>query len=125
MMKRFDLTKKRTKKFSILGETRAAQAATMTLPPGGTSDDVLSNEHPRCEQWCFIISGTGKILAAKPGARQRSIRLRANMLLAIEHGERHRIINDGDQPLTTWNLYVPPAYDSHANPKPTARRNQK
>lgn len=124
-MKRFDLTKKHRSKFSIIGSTRTAQAAVMTLPPGRSSDDALSNEHPRCEQWCFIVAGTGKILTAKPGAHQRTMRLRAKMVVAIERGERHQIINDGDLPLTTWNLYIPPAYDSHANPKPTARRKQK
>jgi mannose-6-phosphate isomerase-like protein (cupin superfamily) len=123
-MKRFDLTKKRSKKFSILGATRAAQAAIMTLSPGGTSDDALSNEHPRCEQWCFIVSGSGKILTAKTGTRQRTVRLKANMLVAIERGERHQIVNDGNKPLMTWKLYIPPAYDSHANPKPAAQLKQ-
>jgi mannose-6-phosphate isomerase-like protein (cupin superfamily) len=124
-MKRFDLTKKRASKFAVLGATRTAQAAIMTLAPGGTSDDALSNEHPHCEQWCFIVSGSGKILTAKPGARQRTTRLRANMLLAIERSERHQLINDGNKPLRTWNLYVPPAYDSHANPKTAAQRKPK
>jgi oxalate decarboxylase/phosphoglucose isomerase-like protein (cupin superfamily) len=124
-MKRFNLAKKSAREFSIVGATRAAQAAVMTLAPGGTSDDALSNEHPRCEQWCFIFSGTGKIITAKAGVRPRTIRLRANILLAIERGERHQIVNDGDKPLTTWNMYIPPAYDSHAKPKPTVQRKRK
>ena len=37
----------------------------MTLQPGGTSDDEPSNEHPRSEQWVFVLSGTGEALIGK------------------------------------------------------------
>jgi mannose-6-phosphate isomerase-like protein (cupin superfamily) len=73
--------------FNILLRSRSTQAAKMTLAPGATSDDEVSNEHPSSEQWLFVISGSGEAVI---GTRQ--------------------------SPLRTIKLYAPPAYDPHGDP---------
>jgi hypothetical protein len=52
-------TGSRRNQFEVLLHSRQLQAAKMTLPPGGVSDDEPRNEHPDSEQWMFVISGTG------------------------------------------------------------------
>src|SRR5689334_7612192 len=91
--------------FEVLHASRSVQAAMMTLQPGGVSDEELSNEHPRSEQWLFVISGSG---VARVGKRR--VRLREHSLLLIEKGEVHQIINTGRGLLRTINFYAPPAY---------------
>ena len=103
--------------FSLLWQSRSLQAAKMTLPPGGVSDDEPSNEHPKSEQWLFVISGVGRAITGKRHESLRRTPLRANSLLVIEKGELHQIRNTGHSPLVTLNFYVPPAYDSLGNPK--------
>ena len=102
--------------FSILHSTTDAQAAMMTLRPGQSTSDEPVNEHPRCEQWLFIISGSGKATLGK-----RRIALRAGSLLLIEKGEAHRIENTGKSPLVTLNFYCPPAYTKSGELKVLAR----
>ena len=46
--------------FDVLAITKNAQAAMMTLRPGQSSSDEIENEHPRCEQWLFVITCTGR-----------------------------------------------------------------
>lgn len=103
-------TARRRSKFEIVIESRDAEAAMMTLPPGGESDEKINNEHPRCEQWLFVIRGTGQATLLPKGKRRRNVRLKAGSLLLIEKGERHQIRNSGTQPLVTLNFYVPRAY---------------
>lgn len=103
--------------FDLLVATRGAQAAKMTLRPGATSDDEPSNEHPRCEQWLFVISGTGEALIGKRRSALRRVKLAAHSLLLIEKGELHQIRNTGRSSLVTINFYVPPAYDADGEPK--------
>ena len=91
--------------FKLLVSTRSAQAAMMTLQPGGSTGEEIENEHANAEQWLFVVSGTGKATVGR-----RSVKLAANSLLLIERGEQHRIVNSGRSPLVTLNLYVPPAY---------------
>ena len=102
--------------FSVLHATAAAQAAMMTLRPGQSTSDEPVNEHPRCEQWLFVVAGTGKAAIGK-----RTVTLRANSLLLIEKGEPHQITNTGRSPLVTLNLYCPPAYTSGGELKVMAR----
>lgn len=111
--------------FDVLFSTRDAQAAMMTLPPGGESDDSPSNEHPRCEQWLLVLSGSGQAIIGKRRASLRRVPLTKNSLLVIEKGELHQIKNTGRKPLRTLNLYVPPAYEPNADPRPEARRGHK
>ena len=91
--------------FKVLGETRSAQAAMMVLQPGQATGEEPDNEHPRAEQWLFVVSGSGKALV-----KGRRVALRENSLLVIEKNEPHQITNTGRKPLVTLNLYVPPAY---------------
>jgi len=109
-------TGKQRGKFDLLWQTRSLQAAMMTLKPGDKSDDEPSNEHPRSEQWLFVVSGTGQAIAMK-GKSRRKTALRKNSLLVIEKAERHQIVNTGRRPLVTVNFYAPPAYGSSGYPR--------
>ena len=102
--------------FSVLHSTRDAQAAMMTLRPGQSTSDEPENEHPRCEQWLFVLAGTGKAAVGK-----RRVALKANSLLLIEKGEPHQITNTGKSPLVTVNFYAPPAYTQSGDLKMMAR----
>jgi mannose-6-phosphate isomerase-like protein (cupin superfamily) len=105
-------TGKSRAEFALLASTRSAQAAMMTLQPGGSTGEDVENEHPNAEQWLFVVSGTGKATVGR-----RSVKLAANSLLLIEKGEPHRIVNTGRSPLVTLNLYVPPAYKKSGDVK--------
>ena len=97
--------------FKVLLSGDSAQAATMTLKPGQSSSDEVVNEHPRCEQWLYVLSGTGRAKVEK-----RRVALKQGSLLLIEKGEPHEIENTGDTPLVTLNVYAPPAYDDEGEP---------
>ena len=115
-MRHFDTRKKRSF-FTVLESTGAAQAAMMTLAPGQSTSDEPVNEHPRCEQWVFVVSGTGRAVVGK-----RRTKLADGSLLLIEQGEPHQITNTGRRrPLVTLNLYAPPAYTTAGDLKTTAR----
>lgn len=103
-------------KFDVLLSTAGAQAAMMTLRPGKSSSDEPVNEHPRCEQWLFVVSGAGNARTGK-----RRIALKSNTLLLIEPGEPHQITCTGTRPLVTLNFYVPPAYTDQGELKLLAR----
>ena len=111
-------------KFEALTVTRAAQAAIMILQPGATSDDDLSNEHPRCEQWLYVIAGSGTATVARSFAK-RTIKLKTGSLLTIEKNELHQIQNTGSRPLRTLNIYVPPAYTQGGEVKASAKKQTK
>ena len=102
--------------FKALAATASAQAAMMTLQPGGSTGEDVENEHPNAEQWLFVVSGTGKATVGR-----RSVKLAANSLLLIEKGEPHRIANTGRSPLVTLNFYVPPAYTKSGDVKLAAK----
>jgi mannose-6-phosphate isomerase-like protein (cupin superfamily) len=104
--------------FQVLGASKLAQSAMMTLKPGDTSDEELSNEHPRSEQWMFVVSGSGTATSAKPGERARSYKLKTGSLIQIGRGERHQIRNSGRKALVTLNFYLPPAYTDDGEVKP-------
>ena len=79
----------------------------MILPPGQSSGES-GNEHPRCEQWLFVVSGSGRATV-----NMRRLLLRPQSLLVIEKGEVHQVVNTGAVPLRTINLYIPPAYEKN------------
>lgn len=89
----------------------------MVLKPGQSSSDQPENEHPRAEQWLFVIAGAGN---ARVG--RQSLPLKAGSLLLIEKGERHRIANTGERALITVNFYAPPAYTLSGQVKASVRR---
>src|SRR5215210_3033689 len=92
--------------FKVLASSDSAQAAMMVLRPGQRSGDEVENEHPNCEQWLFVVSGTATARVGK-----RRVALGDNSLLLIERDEPHQIENTGRRRLVTLNFYVPPAYD--------------
>ena len=90
--------------FRVVGGSPRSQGATMVLRPGQSTggDD---NVHPEADQWLYVVSGSGVAIV-----KGRRIDLDAGTLLLIEAGETHEIINEGSEPLTTVNVYAPPAY---------------
>ena len=102
--------------FDVLHSTHNAQAAMMTLRPGQSTSDKPENEHPRCEQWLFVLRGSGRASVGR-----RRVPLKANALLLIEKGEAHRVTNTGRKPLVTLNFYAPPAYSPSGDVKWMAR----
>jgi oxalate decarboxylase/phosphoglucose isomerase-like protein (cupin superfamily) len=104
----------------VVAATRLAQVAKMTLRPGAASDSHPSNEHPRSEQWVFVISGTGQAIVRNRRGAVRRVRLQPNSLLVIEREELHQLKNTGRRHLATLNFYVPPAYDSRGQVKSRA-----
>jgi mannose-6-phosphate isomerase-like protein (cupin superfamily) len=81
-----------------------AQAAEMTLA-SGQSTGGPDNAHDESDQWCYVVRGSG--VATVDG---EPVPLQAGDVVLIEAGETHEIENDGDEPLETLNLYVPPLY---------------
>ncbi|MFB6087365.1 MAG: cupin domain-containing protein [Haloarculaceae archaeon] len=90
--------------FEVRLTSEDAQAAEMTLAPGQRTGGP-DNYHEESDQWLFVASGTG--VATVDGEDHR---LDAGDVVRIEAGERHAIENDGDEPLATLNVYVPPLY---------------
>jgi mannose-6-phosphate isomerase-like protein (cupin superfamily) len=109
-------TRGKRKLFNVLHATAGAQAAMMTLRPGQASSDEIENEHPRSEQWLFVVQGSGR---ATVGRRRAA--LRAGTLLLIEKGEPHRIVCTGRQTMVTLNFYIPPAYRADGEVRPSAK----
>ena len=110
-------TRKRRGFFKVILDSADAQAAMMVLRPGQSSSDAPENEHPRSEQWLYVVSGTGR---ATTGRRRAA--LRAGSLLLIEKDEPHQITCTGRESLVTLNVYVPPAYTSTGDVKLLAKR---
>ena len=75
--------------FDVRQTTDDAQAAQMTLSPGQSTGGP-DNRHADSDQWLYVVSGSGRA--------------------TVDGGETHEIENDGDEPLETLNLYVPPIY---------------
>lgn len=92
------------KGFRLLTGTERAQAATMVLPPGGSTGGP-DNRHEGSDQWLYVLSGTGK--AVVEGEERE---FGEGTLLRIEAGEAHEISNTGESPLETLNIYSPPDY---------------
>jgi len=90
--------------FGVVLETRRAQAAEMTLGPGESTGGA-DNRHESSDQWMYVVAGAG--VAIVEGA---TVRLEPRTLLVIEAGEAHEIRCDGEAPLRTLNLCVPPEY---------------
>jgi len=90
--------------FDVRLTTDDAQAAEMTLEPG-TSTGGPDNAHADSDQWLYVVSGSGRAVV-----EGETVRLDPSDLVVVEAGETHEIENDGDEPLQTLNLYVPPDY---------------
>ena len=92
------------KGFRLLTGTERAQAATMVLPPGGSTGGP-DNRHEGSDQWLYVLSGAGK--AVVEGEEHE---FGEGALLLIEAGEAHEISNTGGSTLKTLNIYSPPDY---------------
>ncbi|MEF8851690.1 MAG: cupin domain-containing protein [Haloarculaceae archaeon] len=90
--------------FDVRLSTEDAQGAEMTLQPGGSTGGP-DNYHADSDQWLYVVSGAGR--ATVEG---ETVRLETGDLVVIEAGETHEVENDGEDPLRTVNLYVPPEY---------------
>lgn len=106
-MKHLNLSKHRSH-FKVVAQGSSSQAAVMVLKAGESSSEEVEDEHPRAEQWVFVIRGTGR---AK--FRGRSVGLKEGSLLLVEKNEAHQITNTGEGPLVTLNFYAPSAYDEN------------
>jgi mannose-6-phosphate isomerase-like protein (cupin superfamily) len=120
-MEHFD-TRKHSGTFDVLTQTRSGQAAMMTLNPGEASDEDFTNEHPRSEQWVFVIEGSATAHIGKTEQARKKLTLRPGMLLLINKGELHQLQNTGTTPLKLLNWYAPPAYTKKGDPRPSASR---
>jgi len=97
--------------FRVAIDDRHAQAAEMTIAPGG-KEGGDENRHRGADQWLFVVSGNGE--ARIEGS---TLKLGPGMMVLIERGERHEIRNTGSGVLKTLNFYVPPAYTKAGNEK--------
>ena len=113
-MKHVKLAKNRSS-FKVLMESPSAQAARMVLKPGESMGEPDS-EHPKCEQWLYVVSGQGRVLA---GRKRHSIT--TGSLVVIEKREVHQVTATGEEPLVTLNIYVPPAYTKSGEPMRSAK----
>ena len=95
---------KSTSFFKILETTKRSQVAEMTLDPGRSTGGP-NNKHKNSDQWMYIISGKGKAIIDI-----NEVKIKTGDLLLIEAGENHEIINEGKEPLKTFNIYSPPEY---------------
>lgn len=100
------------REFAVVAGNGRAQAAEMVLAPGD-SEGGPDNRHGGADQWLFVVSGEGSATIAG-----EIHVLRPSTLVLIERGETHEIHNNGDEPLRTLNLYVPPAYASDGETLP-------
>ncbi len=103
------------KGFQVIFGNRRAQAAQMVISPGGSEGDAR-NRHRSADQWLYVASGTGRALI-----NGKRVNLRPGLLLLIEHGDRHQIMNTGRSSLRTLNFYTPPAYTAGGEELPAAR----
>jgi mannose-6-phosphate isomerase-like protein (cupin superfamily) len=104
------------KGFRIALGNRRSEAAEMVIAPGDAEGDP-GNRHRGSDQWLFVLSGTGVATV-----NDKRYRLKQNVLLLIEHGDRHEIRNNGKTLLRTLNFYVPPAYTKGGDTLPRGRR---
>ena len=105
----------RGKLFKPLLNTPSLQAAMMTLKPDKVSGE-FGIEHPKAEQWLFVVSGSGVAIG-----KSSRIALRAGSLLLIRKNEPHQIKNTGRKPLVTVNFYAPPAYTTDGEVKQSVK----
>jgi mannose-6-phosphate isomerase-like protein (cupin superfamily) len=115
-MKHID-TAAKSRFFQPLVQSSSVQAAIMVLQPGQSSSDEPENEHPRSEQWLFVIAGSGTALV-----NGRTTALKTGSLLLVEKNQRHQITNTGSKPMKTVNFYSPPAYTKDGEVKSSIRK---
>jgi len=102
--------------FRVLKSTGDAQAAIMTLRPGQDTGEV-QNEHPKAEQWLYVVSGTGRAVVSG-----KTITVQERSLILIPKGAAHQIKNTSRrEPMVTLNFYAPPAYSKSGEVRPNIK----
>src|SRR5438067_264808 len=110
-MKQFEIRRTR-EMFKVLHSTAEAQATIMTLRAGQDTGEV-QNEHPRSEQWLYVVSGSGQAIVSR-----KKVALKEGSLLLIPRHAAHQIKNMSRSAMDTLNFYVPPAYTSSGEVRP-------
>jgi mannose-6-phosphate isomerase-like protein (cupin superfamily) len=90
--------------FRVVLSNEHAQAAQMTLGPGGFEGGP-DNRHWGADQWLYVVSGVNEAVV-----NGNLVEFRAGILLLIERGNWHKTHNTGREPLRTFNIHVPSAY---------------
>jgi mannose-6-phosphate isomerase-like protein (cupin superfamily) len=88
----------------------------MTLAPSepkGWSD----NRRRGADQWLHIVSGAGEAVVNGEGHP-----LWEGTLLLIEAGNLHEIRKTGEEPMSTLNVYDPPAYTADGAELPAGEK---
>lgn len=101
--------------FRVLIGDDHSQAATMVIAVGD-KEGGADNRHSGADQWLYVESGDGEARI-----NGHTYLLEAGLLVLIQRGDRHEILNTGRSPLKTLNIYVPPAYTSDGDELPTAK----
>jgi mannose-6-phosphate isomerase-like protein (cupin superfamily) len=104
------------KGFRVMPGNKYSEAAEMVIAPGDSEGDP-ANRHRGADQWLFVVAGTGTAIV-----NDKRHPLRQNVLILIERGDRHQIVNTGPDLLRTLNIYVPPAYTKGGNTLPKGKR---
>jgi len=73
------------------------------LPKEASSDDM--NTHPHSDQTLVVLHGT---LEVEIG--DEKMRMRSGDSVIVPAGAPHRFVNIGDEVVTTFTVYSPPAY---------------
>jgi mannose-6-phosphate isomerase-like protein (cupin superfamily) len=107
--------------FDVVLDSPHAQCATMTLKPGQCSSDEIENEHPKAEQWVYVVAGRGEV-RTKAGTRVSRRRIAEGSIVLVDRDEPHQIAKTGDEPLVTVNIYVPPAYTAAGEVKKSVEK---
>jgi mannose-6-phosphate isomerase-like protein (cupin superfamily) len=115
-MKQVHTTTARGKMFKPMLNSPNVQAAMMTLRPGQVSGE-FGDEHPKAEQWLYVISGAGTAIG-----KSSRIFLRTGSLLWIRKNEPHQVKNTGRKLLVTLNIYAPPAYTADGEVRPSVEK---
>ena len=102
--------------FRVIFGNRNAQAAEMVLKPGD-AEGSPDNRHRGADQWLYVVSGRGSALV-----NGKRVRIGPGTLMLIERRDRHEIRAEGSAPLSTVNVYVPPAYSKSGAPLPRGRK---
>ena len=102
--------------FRVAIDDKRAQAAQMTIAPGG-KEGGPDNRHHGADQWLFVVSGKGEAVV-----NGKKSPLSRGTLLLIERGDFHEIRNTSKSPLRTLSIYTPPAYSKDGEELPAGKK---
>lgn len=92
--------------FEILDTTLLSQSAVMDLSPGESSSKDMSS-HPHSDQIIVVLQG---MLSAE--IANEKLLMHKGDSVTVPAGAPHRFVNISGEPVTTFNVYSPPAYSS-------------